>query len=275
MPSGAADHRWLEACRRAARRVALALEPLAPERRRERIGRGAGGDTTIFADRLAEDIVIEELAAVGEGFVLVSEEVGEREVNGGGALVAVVDPIDGSLNAGRGMTPFATSIALAAGRTMADVRLAFVHDHGTGQEFVAVHGAGARVDGRPVVPPPPGRLELVLVEGALPRRVVTAASVLDGHVGRLRAIGSLALSLCYVAAGRGDAMVGLGPGRAVDLAAAQLFAREAGLLVGLPTPADLDDAPLDVTTHRTIVAAHDARTLELMLAAVPADDLMR
>jgi myo-inositol-1(or 4)-monophosphatase len=83
-------------------------------------------------------------------------------------------------------------------------------------------------------------------------------------VGRLRAVGSLALSLCLVAAGRADAMVGLGAGRAVDIAAAQLVAREAGLIVGLPEPGELDGAPLDVTTHSHVVAARDHATLDLL-----------
>ena len=272
-PGGPSDQDWLEAFRRAARRVGEGLAGLTPAERRRPVGDGAGGDVTILADKMAEDIVIEELTALGAGFTLVSEEVGEVPVNGGGPARLVVDPIDGSLNAGRGMTPYATSIALADGPAMGDVRLGFVHDHGTGEEFLARRGAGARIDGHgpPAVPRMRG-LELVLVEGALPRRVRRAGEVLDGHVTRVRAVGSLALSLCYVGAGRGDAMVGLSPGRAVDVAAAQLFATEAGLVVGMPRPADLAGFPLDVTTHRTVVAARDEGTLELMLSALEAGE---
>lgn len=237
--------------------------------RRERLGAGAGGDTTLRVDRMAEDIVLAELADTGLPFLLVSEEAGERPVNGGGTTVVVVDPIDGSLNAGRGMTPFSTSIAVASGRTMADVGLGLVYDYGTGEEFLAIRGGGALVDGVPVTPAVSTGLEMVAIEGALPRRVLHAAGVLDGRAGRFRAVGSLALSLCYTAAGRCDAMVGLGPGRPVDVAAAQLFALEAGLLVGMPGVDDVAGAPLDVTTHRHILAARDAETLALMRAALP------
>lgn len=273
MPDRRSAEIWLDACRRAATRLERVLADMPPAQRRERVGPGAGGDTTLRVDRAAEDIVIEELTATGRGFHLVSEEVGELAVNGGGTAVVVVDPIDGSLNAGRGMTPFAMSVAVADGPTMGDVHLGFVHDFGTGEDFVAVRGAGATVDDVPVVAPAPStRLELVLVEGALPRRVCHAGSVFEGRVGRVRAVGSLALSLCYTGAGRGDAMVGLGPGRAVDVAAGQLFAREAGLLVGMPTVAALPDAPLDVRTHRTVAAGRDAETLDLMLAALSPGD---
>jgi myo-inositol-1(or 4)-monophosphatase len=273
MPDRVDAEVWLGACRRAAARIAEGLAGMPSAVRRERLGAGAGGDTTIRVDRMAEDALLEELTATGAAFRLVSEEVGELPVNGGGPTVVVVDPIDGSLNAGRCMTPFATSVAVADGETMADVHLGFVHDFGTGEQFTAYRGGGAFIDGvRVPRAVPGGPLELVLIEGALPRRACHAAGVFDGHVGRVRAVGSLALSLCYAGAGRGDAMVGLGPGRAVDVAAAQLFAREAGLLVGMPTVGDLPGAPLDVTTHRTVAAARDADALALMLAALSPGD---
>ena len=171
------------------------------------------------------------------------------------------------------MTPFATSVAVAGGPRMADVTIAYVRDHGTGEEFTAVRGVGARIDGRavPVLDPgePDGAIELLLIESALPRRVHHASERFIGRVGRLRAVGSLALSLCYTAAGRGDAMVGLGPGRPVDVAAAQLFAREAGLLVGMPDPGDLLDVPLDVVTHRHVIGARDPETFELLRSVLP------
>jgi myo-inositol-1(or 4)-monophosphatase len=273
MPDRVDAEVWLGACRRAAARIAEGLAGMPSAVRRERLGAGAGGDTTIRVDRMAEDALLEELTATGAAFRLVSEEVGELPVNGGGPTVVVVDPIDGSLNAGRCMTPFATSVAVADGETMADVHLGFVHDFGTGEQFTAYRGGGAFIDGvRVPRAVPGGPLELVLIEGALTRRACHAAGVFNGHVGRVRAVGSLALSLCYAGAGRGDAMVGLGPGRAVDVAAAQLFAREAGLLVGMPTVGDLPGAPLDVTTHRTVAAARDADALALMLAALSPGD---
>ncbi len=138
---------------------------------------------------------------------MISEEVGEVELDGGSATaIAVVDPIDGSLNAKRGLPFFATSIALARGRTMGDVTIGLVRDHGTGEEWVAERGRGAWLDGVRLAartPSPSGILELVLVEGAYPARVARMAAFLEGRVGRMRALGSLALSMCETAAGRG------------------------------------------------------------------------
>ncbi len=267
---GADAEPWLAAFRRACDRIAAEVLPLPPELRAEPFGRGAGGDVTLRVNRLAEDAVLAELEALSRPLTLVSEELGERELAGGGPPLVVLDPIDGSLNAKRGMPAFATAVAVADGRSMADVWLGLVRDHGTGEEFVARRGRGAWVNGAPLAagPAPGGGLELVLIEGASPARVARAAAHLEGSVGRLRALGSLALSLCHTAAGRADAMAGLGPGRAVDIAAAQLVAREAGLAVGLPTPGALPATPLDLTTRFPLLAARDAATLELLSPAL-------
>ncbi len=265
---GPRDQEWLAAARRACRRIGEAVAPLTTAERREPVGDGAGGDTTVRVDRIAEDIVLEELAGLGIPLRVLSEEAGLVALGGAGPddPLVVVDPIDGSLNAKRGLPLFATSIALARGDTMAGVEVGLVHDHGSGEEWLAVRGGGAWVDGVPLAPAPPreGRLPIVLLEGASPRRVGRAAEALDGRTGRVRALGSLALSLCHVAGGRGDAMAGMGPGRSVDVAAAQLVAREAGLLVGMPGTADTAGTPLDLHGRFGVTAAHDEGSIALL-----------
>jgi len=259
---------WLAAFRRACDRIAADVRTMSPARRAETCGRGAGGDITVAVDRVAEDIVLQELEAVGVPLTVISEEVGEVALRGGSpTAIAVVDPIDGSLNAKRGMPIFSTSIALAEGRTMGDVTIGLVRDHGTGEEWVAERGRGAWLDGVPITtltPSPSGVLELLLVEGAYPARLARASAFLEGRVGRIRALGSLALSLCHTASGRGDAMVGLGLGRAIDVAAAQLVAREGGLAVGVPDEDDLAGTSLDLDGRFHIAAAHDRAGLALM-----------
>lgn len=260
---------WLAAFRRGCDRVAEAVGALPAGRRREPCGRGAGGDVTVLVDRVAEDALLDELRALGRPARVLSEEVGETAVCGGGPgdPLVVIDPIDGSLNAKRGLPVFSTSIALADGATMGDVVLGLVRDHGTGEEWTAVRGAGAWLDGERLEPPARRdgrRLELLLLEGATPSRTARAAARLEGRVGRLRALGSLALSLCHAAAGRGEAMTSLGRGRAVDVAAAQLIAREAGLLVGMPRVGDTDAVPLDLAARFRVCAARDDEVLDVL-----------
>ncbi|MDQ3935317.1 MAG: hypothetical protein M3340_11895, partial [Actinomycetota bacterium] len=77
---------------------------------------------------------------------------------------------------------------------------------------------------------------------------------------RLRMIGSIALSLCYVGAMRFDAMLSLRTCRSVDAAAAQLIAREAGAVVSFPEAGDLA-APLGLDMRSRVLAASSPELL--------------
>ena len=152
----------------------------------------------------------------------------------------IVDPIDGSLNAKRDACHYALSVAVADGDTMADVAFAFVHDFGSGEQWWARRGEGAWRDGELLDPTLPerrdrdGRLELLGIESADPRRVRDHADELVLAAHRLRALGAIAITLCQVAAARYDGMVTLRRSRGVDAAAGQLIVREAGGLVAFP-----------------------------------------
>lgn len=76
-----------------------------------------------------------------------------------------------------------------------------------------------------------------------------------GYAHRTRIMGSLALSLCHLAAGRLDAVCSLKPARSVDIAAAQLLVRERGYAVDLPEAPPFEDAPLDLEARSRCVAA--------------------
>jgi myo-inositol-1(or 4)-monophosphatase len=210
-------------------------------------GVGEGGDRALAIDRRCEDVVfaeLEALAAEGASFVAVSEERGEVPFGDAGEARVVIDPIDGSLNARRTLPSHSLSIALASGPSMADVEFGFVHDFGAGEEFVAERGGGATLgEERIAIGPDREMLEVLGVESAEPRRALPALEALDGLVYRLRVAGSIAIAACYVACGRFDAMLSLRPCRSVDIAAAQLIAREAGGRVAFgglePASADL------------------------------------
>ena len=67
---------------------------------------------------------------------------------GDGPTRIVVDPIDGSLNAKRGIPFFSVSIAVAEGDTMDDVVFGYVYDFGSGEEWIAERGKGALLERR-------------------------------------------------------------------------------------------------------------------------------
>src|ERR1700712_1586290 len=164
MPSHSAlDHDWLGACRRAAEglRSVLRDHPTSRERVIETGETGEGGDKTLVIDAEAEE---RGTGAFGSRDILVG-----------------VDPIDGSLNAKRGLPHHALSVAVATGTTMDDVVFGFVYDLGPGEEWRATIGGGAFLNDKPLDHPPPerrtpdGRLELIAVESADPRWLALAS----------------------------------------------------------------------------------------------------
>src|SRR5258706_317093 len=82
-----------------------------------------------------EAAVIARLDGSGLEFPLVSEELGRR--GDGPGLWVVLDPIDGSINAKRGLPFFSLSIAIAEGGTMDDVVFGYVYDFGASEEWTA------------------------------------------------------------------------------------------------------------------------------------------
>jgi myo-inositol-1(or 4)-monophosphatase len=270
---------WLGAARRAAQALSalLAERPTIAERIEETGQRGEGGDRTLEIDAAAERAVFTELERLhdeGARFTVVSEERGRVDFGDTGVLV-VVDPIDGSLNAKRGMPHHALSIAVAEGTTMADVVFGYVHDLGPDEEWVAWRGAGATLDGARLDPglgerrTYDGKLELVGVESADPRWLRDSADALVRTTRRVRAMGTIASTLCQVAAGRLDGMVTLRNTRSVDAAAGQLIVREAGGLVAFTAFEDPLAAPLDLVPHSPVAAARTEQGLR-ELASVPA-----
>jgi myo-inositol-1(or 4)-monophosphatase len=265
------DTDWLQLCRRAtdALRAILADAPSTAERVREVGTRGEGGDRTLLIDAAAEDAVFAELERLhdeGLRFTAVSEERGTIDFGDPDTLV-VVDPIDGSVNAKRGLPHHSISIAVADGPTMENVFFGYVYDFGPEEEWIARRGKGAWLD-RALLSraagerrDADGRLELLGIESADPRWVAEAADALAGQAYRLRALGTMASTVCQVAAARLDGMVSLRRCRAVDVAAAQLIVREAGGFVAFPWFDDPLGAPLDIPPHSPIVAARTEQTL--------------
>jgi myo-inositol-1(or 4)-monophosphatase len=261
---------WLVACRSAVHEVRSLLESTASisERALETGTRGEGGDRTLVIDAAAEDIIFAQLERLhGEGlrFIAISEERGVVDF-GGGPLRVIIDPIDGSLNAKRGLPHHALSIAVADGETMRDVRFGYVFDFGPGEEWWAASGQGAFLNDRRIDPTltervgPSGQLEVLGIESADPRWVAAAADELSANAYRLRAMGTIASALCQVSAARLDALVSLRACRAVDAAAGQLIVREGGGVVSFPRFDDPLGAPLDVIAHSQVVAARTERT---------------
>jgi myo-inositol-1(or 4)-monophosphatase len=267
----ALDADWLAVCRRASAELErmLADAPSTEERAVETGTRGSGGDRTLEIDESAERLVLAELDALREDgfrFTAFSEERGEIDYGDPGVRV-IIDPIDGSLNAKRGLPHHALSIAVADGETMADVAFAYVYDFGPSEEWWARRGEGAYLDGARLDRDlgerrgRDGRLEVLGIESADPRWVQQSIDSLVDSAYRLRALGTIASSLCQVAAARFDGMVSLRRARGVDSAAGQLIVRESGGVVSFPSFEEPLAAPLDAEPSSPVVAARSLETL--------------
>ena len=243
------------------------LERLPTRAEREPVvGAGRGGDETTAVDQAAEEGILARVQAAAGA--VVSEEVGR--VGGAGLPLVVVDPIDGSLNAKRGIPFFSLSIAVADGETMDDVVFGFVHDFGSREEWTARRGEGAFLDRAPLgAVRPKDEVEILSFEATLTSLVARDAPKVADLAYRLRIMGSLALSFCHLAAGRVDAVCSLKPARSVDIAAAQLLCTEVGLAIDL---FDVEDpfgaAPLDLEQRSRVVAAGSKPVCDRIAAAL-------
>src|SRR5262249_50397848 len=190
---------------------------------------------------------------------------------GSGPTRIVVDPIDGSLNAKRGIPFFAVSIAVAEGATMDDVVFGYVYDFGSGEEWTAERGGGAFLGGvRLGAQRPKDEIELLAVEATLTSLVAEHAAGMVGLARPLRIMGSLALALCNRAAGRVDGVCSLKPARSVDIAAGQLLVRECGLAIDSPDAPPFGSFPLDTSPHSRCVAAATPELCARVAAALGA-----
>jgi myo-inositol-1(or 4)-monophosphatase len=161
---------------------------------------------------------------------VLAEESGEQ--NASSQYEWVIDPLDGTSNFVRGIPLFCVSIALVRERV---IEAGIVYQPYTEELFAAERGKGAQRNGERIRGGKPSLKTYVFHDIAqysegheeASRR---AARVFDATVRSERSIGTAALALAYVAAGKADAFVGFGQ-KAWDVAAGVVLCREAGLTV--------------------------------------------
>ena len=194
--------------------------------------------------------------------------LGEESASSEGSARArfrwIVDPLDGTTNFAHGLGLFCVSIALEIdGR----VELAVVFDPVAQELFTAERGLGARLNGRPVRVSDRAQLVDALLCTGFPysireRRAAQVAvfAALLGRAQAVRRLGSAALDLCFVAAGRFDAFWEEQL-HAWDVAAGSLIVEEAGGVV-----TDYDAGPLDL--NRGQIVASNGRLHRALLEVI-------
>lgn len=219
---------------------------------------GAGGDITVEVDRAAEAVVFTELAAMAEAgaaFSVLSEEAGRRDFGASMPLV-LVDPVDGSLNAKQGVPLYGLMLAVLDGPTVADTFAGLVMNLATGQAWTAVRGRGARRDGESITvlgPSDATGIELLGLEST-PRALQLAEPVVQ-RAGKIRILGSMAISISLVASGALDVFCAPMPVRVFDMAASLLVLHEAGGVATTIDGGSLAGLRCDLTTRTTLLCA--------------------
>ena len=165
-------------------------------------------------------------------FSILSEEMGFKR---NGYPIMVIDPVDGSYNAARGIPFYSVSIAASHGLTLDGVFIGVVHAPELEETYLAVSGEGAYLNSS----------ELRARTVAWGERAVSISSPrlacreTAEAIGRLlcmgfkvRMFGSASLESCFVSSNRLDAYVDPWKRlRPFDIAAAYLIAREAEAIV--------------------------------------------
>jgi myo-inositol-1(or 4)-monophosphatase len=203
-------------------------------------------DPVTVVDTETERLLRDRLAQLRSGDAVLGEEIGGPTATAAGAVTWVLDPIDGTVNFVYGIPSYSVSVAAQVdGVSVAGA----VADVVGGRLYSAATGLGAHVTDadstRPLRCSTVDDLSLALVGTGFAystrRRTVQAelVSKILPVVRDVRRIGSAALDLCMVAAGRLDAYYEHGL-HVWDAAAGALIAAEAGARVVLPEPGDPD-----------------------------------
>jgi fructose-1,6-bisphosphatase/inositol monophosphatase family enzyme len=191
------------------------------------VGLGLDGTITKFVDKVAEDAALSVIKKSKTKVNVLSEEAGFIDNNGD--YTFVLDPVDGTRNAYRGI-PF-YSVSLAVGKnSISDVEYGIVKNIPTGETYIAEKGFGAFLNKtRFAVPEVPDKEILSsLTLGINYDKKTIALAKKD----KVRSLGSASLEMCMVATGALDYyVVGKEYIRVIDIAASTLIAREAGAVV--------------------------------------------
>lgn len=199
--------------------------------------RGAGGDLSMNIDIIAENVIVESLEKANIDLLLISEEIGEKFIGEKNKAlinqnVLIVDPIDGSNNAVRGIPYCSASLAYAIGTKISDIKKAVVINLITKEIYWAEKGKGAYLNDKKIKISNLDITQNCFFELNLPmqnlmKNLQKLAPIIRRFF-RIRILGSSALSLCHVASGNMEAFINLrNSNRLVDVAAGMLILKEA------------------------------------------------
>ena len=214
------------------------------------VGLGADGTITKYVDKIAEEAAFKVIEKSDVKVNVLSEEIGF--VDNDAEYTFVLDPLDGTRNAARGIPFYSVSLAVGKNR-ISDVEYGIVKNIPTGDVFLAEKGYGAFLNNRRIAVPEIPDKE-ILSSLALGKNY-DKTTIKLARTNKVRSLGSASLEMCMVAIGALDFyVIGKEYLRCVDIAASTLILREAGGVVTDIHGEELD-MPFDLNEHTSVVAA--------------------
>ena len=231
-------------------------------------GVGAGGDISRNIDIVAEKTVIDYLKKNNFDCVILGEECGRVELSENPKGFVIMDAIDGSANAVRGVPFFCCSLAFATEEKLSSITAGVVTNLSNGDMYWASKGNGAYLNDTPIhvhEQDPVYRIVGINTSGASPELMKRLQPVFENH-NHTRHFGANALEMAIFASGLMDIFIDLRDKiRIQDVAAGYFLIKEAG---GLILDADLNplDSDLSYSTRLSFIAAANQKVLDEILS---------
>jgi myo-inositol-1(or 4)-monophosphatase len=233
-------------------------------------GRGAGGDISRKIDIVAEKNVLDYLKKINFECVVLGEECGRVELSNNPKGFLIMDAIDGSANAVRGVPFFCCSLAFATEDKLSSITDAVVTNLSNGDLYWATEGKGSYLnetkihvhDKKPVY-----RIVGINTSGASEELMKKLHPVFERH-NHTRHFGANALEMAFFAQGLMDVFIDLRDKiRIQDIAAGYFLIKEAG---GLVLDAKLNplDSDLSYQTRLSFIAATNQEILDNIMSQV-------
>lgn len=233
-------------------------------------GIGAGGDISRNIDIVAEQTVLDHLRNVGFKCTVLGEECGRVELSDEPSGYVIMDAIDGSANAVRGVPFFCCSLAFATQDSLGSITDGVVTDLSSGDTYWASKGMGCFLNDRRISVhsgEPIYKIVGVNTSGASRELMRRLDPVFENH-NHTRHFGANALEMALFARGLMDIYVDLRKKiRVQDLAAGYILIKEAGGLI-LDENFEPLDSDLSYQTRLSFVAAANERILEDVLGKI-------
>ena len=249
----------------ASRKIYEAVKDMAgTEKAAGDFGRGAGGDISRNIDITAENTVLDYLKEINFECIVLGEECGRVELSDKPKGFVIMDAIDGSANAVRGVPFFCSSLAFATENRLSSITDGIITNLSTGQMYWASQGKGAFLDDKQISihkESPLYKIVGINTSGASQEIMEKLQSVIQNH-SHLRHFGANALEMAMFAQGLMDIFIDLrNKIRIQDIAAGYIIVKEAGGLL-LNSEFNSLDADLSYETRVSFIAASNQEILD-------------